>query len=536
MDPQQWLAMQALYLNGGNSPYLYPTGPAPDPTAPELSPYAQYLYGTMAPPNTNKAGELLPYNLDYAKSLTNFQQDVNQVIADPLNAYISGVMGGEGFAPGVFDQVAKESPITFTQTPMLQAMAAAGGYQGTLAKMMLPKEFGGSGMNPGTAVATLQKAVANPDDAAKLGVDVNMLEQIKGELPQVFDTMTMRPVEGQYNWQDVTKTAEGLFTPMVQEQATIFNPDRSLRSDVIQKDNGQFYSQEMVDSPQLEWLKKMGLPDPNARYDVQYAMQNDPAIAGLFQHSAETMDQAESMRKTFDAYTKKIAKQREAAARAREEDARALAKYQQGPLREWAGKMEPYAAGVRQSMSDYFREAGQGAPDTIRIPGSLVAPGQPGYQPFGEQQAGGLSMAKPVYTHPRGTGPDLPDFAWPGAAPEAPQLSPASRMTPDEVAQLFNQASGLLPKAFRPQAMAVNAERPMRQAALKASRAAEFQAGVPALKALTRYLALNAAGRTPAKDVVQQRLLPMYASGAMGQQGLPTAYPNRNAVLAAYGG
>jgi hypothetical protein len=36
--------------------------------------------------------------------------------------------------------------------------------------------------------------------------------------------------------------------------------------------------------------------------------------------------------------------------------------------------------------------------------------------------------------------------------------------------------------------------------------------------------------------VIQQRLLPMYTSGAFGQQGLPTAYPQRSAVMSAFGG
>lgn len=538
MDPQQWLAMNAIYMNGGNSPTLYPTGQAPDPDAPELDPYAQYIYGTMAAPNTNKSGELLPYNLDYQKSLTNYQQDINQIIADPLNAYMASLYGGEGFAPGVFNQVPKESVMKFTQMPMLQAMAQAGGYQGTLAKLMLPKDVGGRGLNPATAAALLQKVIEHPEAAAEAQLTADEVAKIKGELPPVINTQNYggpQVVPDMYDWKSVANDANTMWQPMAQERATIFNPDGTLKAGVIQKDDGQFYSQEMVDSPQLEFIKKLGLPDPNARYDLKYALENDPTIAGLFQHSADTQDQADMMRKTFSEYTKKIAKQREAAARAKAEDAARMAAYKSGPLKQWADQATPYGNAVKQSLADYLSQVGRGGMEEVRLPGALVAPGDPGYQPFGEQQAGGLSLAKPVYSTPGHATLNLPKGG-PGAAPAAPQLSPFNGRTADEVAQLFNAAANLLPSSMQLPRQAVEAQRAPLLAQMKAASKAEKETGTAYMRSLIANYARNAAGRTPAKDVAQQRLLPLYASGAMGQQGLPTAYPSRAAVQFMLGG
>lgn len=528
MDPEQWLALQTYFMNGGNSPALYNTGEAPNPDAPELDPYAQYVYATGAAPNTNKSGELLPYNLDYQKSLTNYQQDTNQVLADPVNAYMASLMGGEGFAPGVFDPVNKETQINLTQLPVLQQMAQAGGYQGTIAKLIMPKAMGGQGMNPATAAALLQRVMNNPEAGAQVGIDPSLLEQIKGELPPVINSQGYagpEVVPGQYDWKQVAQDAQQMWQPMAAEMAQINAPG------VVNRD-GRFFSTEQTDSPQTEFLKKLGIPNPNARYDLQYALQNDPTIAGLFGHAAQTSDQAALMRKTFEQYTKKIAKQRDAAIKAREDDARRTSAYQQGPLREWADKMDVQAGGIKQSMADYFSQAARGGSQFQAQPlgpgGEMATLENRGPSPLGPQRY----QAAPA-------GPDLPDFSWPGAQPTPPQLSAYSTgggRTADEVAQLFNKASSFLPGAFRPEQQAVEAGRKPLQMMANAANKASVQDQVALFKSMLPNMARNASGRTPAKDVIQQRLLPLYASGAFGQQGLPTAYPNRAAVIAAFGG
>jgi hypothetical protein len=202
-------------------------------------------------------------------------------------------------------------------------------------------------------------------------------------------------------------------------------------------------------------------------------------------------------------------------------------------------------------MGDYFRDAAAGGsqfqahegfdwgatPDLFTGAASPIGNvswgggmGKP--EDFREMKGGKVSMSD-----------YLPDFAWPGEKPEAPKLSPFAGRSADEVAQLFNASLNLLPKSMQGIAgtrgiprMATEAQRKPLQQALAANNKIAKEQGMAYMSALVPYLRLNRLGRTPAKDVIQQRLLPAYASGAFGQQGLPTSYPNRSAVEAMMGG
>lgn len=508
MDPELWKAMQAYYMAGQTMPTYYGTGPSPNPDAPELDPFAQNVLATGAPLDVNAKGEPVPFGLDTSKSLLNFQQDVYGSLADPMNAYLSSLMGGEGFAPGAFDPIIEKTPIEQVQGPQLALLAQTGGLQGELAQLIM------SGMNAGQAAAEVRNKKRTPEEAAAL----------QAQLPTVTDQFGKATTD----WNAVDKAAAAIYEPYLKEQATLQAPG------VIQDpETGRYVATKQVDSPQMEFIKKLGIPDPRAQYDLQYALQNDPTVAGLFMQKAASGATADRMRETLDQYHKKLTKQREAEAKAREEDRKVLAKYQLGPQREWANKMEVQAGGLRQSMDDYFRQAARGGPQFQAQPSTGVFSNLPA----GINRSAPSLAERPQYQAGPGA-PDLPDFSWPGEMPKAPPVSIYSRgqgANADQVASLFNKLTAVLPSTVRPQQQVVSsAERPLRIAATATNRAnigdqnAMFRAMIP-------YLARQAAGRTPAKDVIQQRLLPLYASGAYGQQGMPNAYPNRNAVAALLG-
>jgi hypothetical protein len=550
MDPELMKAMQTYFMQGSPTPIYYGTGESPNPDAPELDPFAQNVFATGAPPNTDKKGNLLPYNLDYAKSLMNYQQDALQSVADPMNAYLASLFGGEGFAPGAFSQVDKTTPIELTQIPMLQQLSQTRGVNGILAGFML------GGDDYRTAVAKLRAGLNNPE---QLGLTPDEVKALQVELPGRQNGLTGEPLDtsdpNNVDWNSITKDAQSMWQPLAQEQAKISAPG------VTQDANGNYLSVEKVDSPQMEFIKKLGLPDPTAQYDLQWALENDPTVRGVMMQSATSNSAAENMRKTLGEYTKKLAKQREAESQARANDAQVLAKYRQGPLADWAAQGAQRAAPIQQAMSDYFRQATEaGAPihlpnqdainqrnqrmgqfqgqPTMEMTMPMGAPtAAPTGPQFGEGEAGGMTFT-PGWK--AGAGPALGGLQGVGAPPAPPELSIYGRnpgMTADDVAALFNKATSFLPNLIKPDRAVTSAARdPLRKVASvlnkksAADQTALFQSMIP-------YMTRQRQGRTPAKDVVQQRLLPLYASGAYGQQGMPSAYPTRDAITAAlFGG
>jgi len=560
MDPELLRAMQAFWMQGQPFPAYYETGPSPNPDAPELDPFAQNVFATGAMPDVDKYGEALPYGLDTQKSLMNYQQDLYGSLADPMNAYMASTMGGEGFAPGVFGQIDKTSPIELVQTPVLRQLAASGGYQGLLASFMLPPEDGGFGDNHASAVARLKRGMNNPGEGG-LNLTEDQLKQLQSELPALtgFDNLPLDTSDPKnVDWSSVTKDAQSLWAPFAAEQAKISAPG------VTRDANGNYLSVEKVDSPQLEWAKKLGLPDPTARYDLEYALETDPTIRGLFQQNATDAASAEMMRKTFGEYTKKLQKQRENERLGRESDEAKKALY--------AKKMQDYAYRVQGAMGDYTRGmAGRGAPynpkpiNEVDIGRANMAAQyspmhgindvMPGSQPIIQPMTPGESQAAMAGVR-AGRAPEL-NLPTP---PEAPELSLYGRergglfngqidkiirsmgmeprgTTADDVAELFNKATSFLPSTFRPERQVLSGQRKPLLAASQAATKASQATNAAYIRSMLPNYMREIAGRTPAKDVVQQRLLPLYASGAYGQQGMPNAYPNRNMVAAAlFGG
>ena len=614
LDEQMMRALQAFFMSGQTLPMYYPTGPSPTPYAPELDPFVQNVFSTGSPLDVNSKGEPVPFGLDTAKSLMNFNQDMLGGVADPMNAYMASLFGGggeaQGFAPGVFDPIAKRTPIEAIQAPQLALMAQAGGLEGTIAELIL------SGKTAAQAAAEVRNIINKPEDYGRSQEDADML---RAQVPPTVNNIGQEAPD----WGALNRIAADLYTPYLKEQATLNAPG------VETDEMGRYFATEMVDSPQMEWAKKLGLPDPRAQYDLQYALENDPTIAGLFQQRVESGAAADAMRKTLDQYTKKLTKQRENERLGRESDIAKKALYNK--------KMQDYAYQVQGALGDYMRSgvaparppggtlAGgvAGVANALGLPGSeaqaLAGPAAGAANALGvpvpEMQAlaggglGGLlrragrgaqriggpvagaanalgvpvpemqALAGPVAQGGAGVGGALglpinevsamiqaamqPGAGTPGpnlpTPPEAPQLSLYGRERPglfnkvvqdtirgmgmeprgttaDDVAETFNRAISLLPKAFRPERQVLSGAAPGLRRAAAATNKANVADQNAMFEAMIPYWARQRAGATPAKDVIQQRLLPMYASGAFGQQGMPSAYPNRNALAAVFGG
>ena len=550
MDPELLRAMQAFYMSGETMPTYYETGPSPNPDAPELDPWAQNVFATGAPLDVNSKGEPVPFGLDTSKSLMNYQQDLYGSLADPMNAYMASTMGGEGFAPGAFGQIAKRKPIEAIQGSQLALMAQSpGSIEGTLAELIL------SGMTAAQAAAEVRNMIRKPDDYGTTPEEAAVLQ---AQLPAIVDQFGKETPD----FNAVDKIATSLYEPYMKERATLSGP--GIETD----EQGRVYSTEMVDSPQLEFIKKLGLPDPTARYDLDYALETNPAIRGLLSQNVTNEAQASELRKTLNSYVKKIEKQRDNERSARESDIAKKAIY--------AKKMQDYAYKVQGSMGDYMsglnaaarppavpnqdaynaREAAlapyQSGEGWRPIPGQAAADSRMGRGPMMGPGAGGLQME--YGRVPAEIQPNLPT---PPAAPTDLSLYGRERgglfnkviqdtvrklgfeprgTTADDVARAYNRALDVLPGIGGERMAREGARKPL-QAATRAAEKASYATNRAMIEAMLPNYARHIAGRTPAKDVVQQRLLPLYASGAFGQQGLPNAYPNRNMVAAAlFGG
>ena len=515
MTPEQMAAMiqamQTYFLGQGMDPIYYGTGSSPDPYGSELDPYVQNVFSTGMAPNTNKEGEILPYNLDWQKSAMNYQQDVNTNLADTMNAYMASLFGGDlggdaAFAAGVFDPVMEETPLELTANLKLQALRDTGGVQGTLADLMLgDPENNVKGMNAGQAAAYIRDVITNPGDYAEQGITQETADQLKAELGTTMEQGLEMP-----DWGNLQRQAQELYTPYLQDQALINQPGVTNR-------DGRYFTTKEVDSPQTEFLKKLGLPDPRARYDFQYALDNDPAIAGLFMQQGQTETQLANMRKTLDQYTKKLTKQREQESQARESDRQAMERYRQ---------QAPFVNA--NTMVDTGRRQELGP--TPQMPTS-----DPNFIPdlnFAGM-GGGTELTGPLGPRER----RLPQWE----QLDRPQLSIWNNATGDEVNEAYNRlldatnkiagAMGAPSIAKRSRRVAPGGDKPMRMA-LNALQKKKSDTDVAMFRSVIPYLARNAFGYTPAKDAIQQRLLPAYASGAFGQQNHPSAYPSRQQVEA----
>jgi hypothetical protein len=462
--PEQLAMMQQLMGGGGT-----------------LDPYAA-LTGMAGLPQLDTKGREQPYDLGLAQQRLNFGQDLGSVGVNNIQTY----MGGPGaYAPGALDPTFNDKPLQLTQGPMLNYLASTGGIQGTLADLIL------GGMNPIQAAARVRSMIERPGDYE---LDETEAAALMSELPQTQGQFAGAKAEP--DWQSLNRMADEMAKPYLSEQALMQQPD------VVQLPDGRWVQRTQVDSPQMEFLKKMGLPDPRAKYDLQFALQNDPTLGTLLQRSASTQDDIEMMRGEFKDRLKRIQKRRD-----------------QGDSD--AQQMEKYKSATQQAMSEFFGQTGRRreAPEWAGEQAETI----PSEYPSGNFGAG---FGMPMRRAEAGVAtPQAPITQGWKSRPERaapPELNLPGR--PSTGVQ-YSMMESLLGKPVRDQLQRVADEAvPLsvqRMGNVRKRMGMEKQGTQAAWEYAMRLAPILNAGRrgqTPASDVIQQRLAPLYAMGALGQR------------------
>jgi len=529
--PEQ-LAMQQAMLGGG----AMGSGISPD--------ILMQLFGGASLPQLDTKGREQPYDLGLAQQLMNYGQDMASSYTNPALAYA----GGAGsYAPGALNPTREEEVLQLTQGPQLRMLSQSGGIQGTLADLIL------GGMNAGQAAARVRAMLEKPEEFADV-ITPEEAASMRGELQltQASDFADPTP-----DFNSINTIADKIYSPYLQEQAMLQQSD--VEVDPL---TGRAVRVSERDSPTMEFLKKAGLPDPRARYDVEFALQNDPTLMTLLRTQAGSQQERDMMRGEYDARLKRMQKRRDQ----KEQD---------------AAEMEKYASATKQAMADYFGETGRGG-RSAASPGA--GPGSGGYNPSGFVPEG-WGGGKPAGFDPssfipggwggdRAASPSSPEGGGDGGGNFLSGLAdrvvsqgrgmvdplgvlgkgravvdplgvlgkgraalggifgggnegPAGPNLPSKPAQgeQYSLMEQLLGKPIRDRKQAMVDEAvplKLQRLALQQKRRGLEGVGTEAAWKYAMRLApiINAArrGQTPAGDAVQQRLAPLYAMGAINSQ------------------
>lgn len=450
--------------------------PQGDASTYDLDPNTYGMFANTVMPQMDTKGRIQPFDLGVQSQGTNFMQDVyGSTLMNPMFAYMAEAGGGGGYAPGAFDPVYEQTPLQLTATPGLAYTRQTGGVQGLLAGLLMggPDEDGNyqPPMNPNQAAARVRAMIEKPDS---FGLDENERADLESQLPALTDQFGAS--QGP-DWNSLSKLATDMYTPLVQEQAMIQQPN------VRQLPDGSYVTVEQKDSPQTEFLKKMGLPDPNARYDLNYAMETNPALMGLLTRVASTQAERADQRKEFEKTLKDINKTREtmraneqALQKWREASGRSVQQYLNTP-QQFRGEVE----------AEKFAPRGQ-------MPQSWYA---------GKSQQ---EIAQPEYIgfqNPELEMPERPKLGWTGDVPK----TWGEMMRGDWLASpARNEAATLIPDRIR--RIQQTAREGQQNRAINNDLFAYMRAIAPTIRA-------GRAGRTPAGDVMQARLAPLRSAGLL---------------------
>ena len=483
----------------------------------------QMLLGANPGP-MNKYGEPEPFDTSARASGVNLIQDIfGSTTQNPMFAYL----GGPGsYAPGALDPVMDESPVQMMGETRLRAVASRGGVDGLMAKLILGLDDEGNAtadpMSASAAAATVRRLIEEGDPEAAA---------LAGEIPQITDQFGQN---SQPDWGSLAKRASELEAPLLDDMAMQGQPD------MMQRPDGSWVQVTQRPSPQMEWLQKMGLPDPRARYDVEYAFQNDPMLQAMMGRVAETQAERDAQRESFASYLKKRDKERDARTKQEQADQEA---------------MDRYSRRQQGNFQDFFSEAGRRRDGEVGAPqqgGERAAPRQ---MSFEEAEAAGLMtpmMRAGVEQRPwvgdmsdRGFNlPELPGWLK-ALSPQGPMQEVSDRAGEAVVGALTRRPKPELELEEAPQPgvrgslgsnfpdMIANMQDPTRLARrtllenmipedvrrrmnFNNTRRLDRERNALTWEKYSRLAPiLNAgrAGRTPAADAIAQRLAPLFAAG-----------------------
>lgn len=472
-----------------------------------LDPMMQSMLGGLISPNVDKRGNLDQFGVDLEKTNLNQYQDITGTFGNPMNTLLSGlgatgpaplgggVVGGGGLNPITTESI-MDTPATLRFTAL--ARRAAQGGQVTpetyLASMLVGNpDQGIPPQDPSVIVADLQTKMADPN------LDATTKNLFSSWLPRIEKRDMQGNPTGEFvtDWNAAADKIEKAAEPFLAEQAQIGGPN------ISQNNYGQYVSLSEQPSEMMQYLQKLGLPDPRAQYGVDFSIQSDPQLAELMTSIGSKGQAFDQARQTYEKYLKDRPIAQGLARKAEEMgDTR---KQQYGTdMAKYLKDMSAYAAQHLGEPSLHTQEFLASRPDPGGAPGWMKALGG-GISDLasGVGQSLSDSFMRAAASRPPGPGgrPTLPSNVGPLAQASAIQRPTAPTL----------RGPGLLEQMY------AKMNTPDQQYALagQMNKASEAQ-GLDML-AMVRAIAPSygaaRAGRSPFKDAIMQRLQPILAAG-----------------------
>lgn len=465
-------------------------------TQTNLDPLMQNMLGGLISPNVNKSGELDQFGVDLEKTNLNQYQDIAGTFGNPMNTLLSGlgavgpaplgggVVGGGGLNP-ITTETVMETPATLQTRYLAQLYNQGQPGQRSLeglvaAKLIGDPERGIMPQTPTLIMADLQAKLANPE-ASEL--DANEAALFKNSLPQkdVLDAVGNPTGETTIDWNATRKWIEEQAAPFQQEQGKLLGPN------ITQNSYGQYVSLSEQPSEMMQYLQKLGLPDPRAEYGIDFSVQSDPELSELLTSIGVKGQAFEGAKKSYEKYLKNKPIAQSMARRFEESEADRRAQTQQG-------------------LRDYF--SAMSARGTGPVP---MSPGNqwPTEEPVPQGQRG-VGNQWPAVFEPQPGQRGYPQ--WPTEEP-VPQGRMSMMRPPMPELNLPSQRSALT-KALLGGNLNV---RPSQEYALagQMNQAARSQGEdmLAMVRAIAPGYGARSAGRSPFKDAIMQRLQPILAAG-----------------------
>jgi hypothetical protein len=497
-----------------------------------------------------------------AKSL-NQLQNVYSSLADPMNAFMSGVgsfgaspLGGGVLGGGGLNPITTETILDTPATLQTQWMAQQfeQGQPGTRSLEGLIASKLVAGQDPTLIMTDLRAKLADP---AKSGLDPAEAALFQNSLPQmdVFDPTTRQPTgETTIDWNATRKWIEDRAAPYQAEQGQLMGPN------ITQNAYGQYVALSEKPSPQMEWLQKMGLPDPRAQYGKDFALQSSPELQAMMGEIATTGQAYEAAQSAYKDFLKKNP-MAQALVQQRNEMADKRGRQYQNDFADYTRDLQAWArAGGDQGGGG----AGAGGPTSVTgaasqmlTPGSApgaLQPGMPSRSLFDaasnlvtagpvapldaiDAAAGGvgnwLGKAANAVTNAVTPGPVSPLPAAGAVAGAATNAITPGPMNPLTSLGILGEAITRRGRGNRPEPpemqgrsmleqllSGVRAQDPFMSGRLfnemnrKRKRAGEDVLATKAI--LAPMFGAQRAGRTPFQDAMLQRLQPIFAVGGAG--------------------
>lgn len=469
-----------------------------------LDPTMQMMLGGLISPNVNKYGELDQFGVDLEKTNLNQYQDITGTFANPMNTLMAGlgavgpaplgggVVGGGGLDP-ITTETILETPATL-RFRQLAERARQGGQvtpETYIAQMLVgDPERGVLPVDPSVIVADLQAKMADPT------LDATTKNLFNSWLPRIEKKDMQGNPSGEFvtDWNAAASKIEKAAEPYLMEQTTIDGPN------IGTNNYGQYVQYSEQPSEMMQYLQKLGLPDPRAQYGVEFSVQNDPALQELMVSMGTKGQAFEEAQKAYKSYLKN-----KPLAQGMARQAERL-----GAQREDRFKNDLIA--YNRSMADWARglEAPKAPPITERTESYEAGP--PGWLGKVGGAIGGAVSSVPGHinemltaAHPKPITPNPMGFEGIELLPEVQRPTPPTMPTMPGPGMMEQMLGRIGPGPVGRSGTLFNEMNRQRKVA--------GEDVLAMVRAIAPGYGAMKAGRTPLKDALMQRLQPILAAG-----------------------